>query len=846
MVKNYLLLLALFSFCSITAQTITFSDPNFKKKLLSLDGYNNIAKDSDGNNIKIDKNNNKQIEESEALSVSSLKITCNGCTNAELITNLSEISYFTNLKDLDCSHNLLVNLDFTKLQNLETLVSSYNYTKNLQVKGLTKLKTLSVGINMLESIDVSGLTNLENLYVNANLLKTLKLEQLHNLKTVSGFGNQLTSIDIIDSNNLVSLEVTRNLLTELNLPQLNLLKDLDCNENKITSLDLSKIPNIINLNCSSNKITSLDFKNLKTEKITCNLNELTKLDLKGLKTLKYLQCASNKLPNLDLTDQPQLQFLDCSYNLFTELNFNNCLGLNNLVCANNSELVAILIKNNVLSYNLNFDANPKLKYICTTDDYIDHYKKLLADKASSVEVNSYCTFDPGATFYTIQGNQKYDADKNGCDILDGAFPNLNFSITNGAKKSNIISDISGNYNIYLGSGDYTINPILENPKYFTVSPESLKVTFPNDGKTFTQDFCIVPNGVHQDVEITILPTVPARPGFDAVYKIVYKNKATKAVSGSVTLDFNDAVLDYISSVPNTTSQNTNKLVWDYADLKPFESREIQVTLNVNSPMETPPVKNNDRLSFNALVTPVTGDEKPVDNSFALRQMVVGSFDPNDKTCLEGDVITPELIGEYVHYLIRFENTGTYPAENIVVKDIIDTSKFDISTLAVTNASHSYITKISDGNKVEFIFEKINLPFNDANNDGYITFKIKTLPTLSVGDSFTNEANIYFDYNFPILTNKATSTFKTLGTQDFEFANYFSIYPNPVKETLNITAKNNIELKSIAIYDILGQLVIAVPNAQDVSKVDVSNLRTGNYILKVKTDNGTSSVKFIKL
>jgi hypothetical protein len=251
------------------------------------------------------------------------------------------------------------------------------------------------------------------------------------------------------------------------------------------------------------------------------------------------------------------------------------------------------------------------------------------------------------------------------------------------------------------------------------------------------------------------------------------------------------------------------------------------------------------LSFNALITPIAGDEKPVDNSFALRQTVVGSYDPNDKTCLEGDIITPDLIGEYVHYLIRFENTGTYPAENVVIKDLIDLTKFDISTLIPTKASHDFVTKISDGNKVEFIFEKINLPFDDANNDGYIAFKIKTLPTLKVGDSFQNEANIYFDYNFPILTNTAKSTFQTLGTQDFEFSDYFSLYPNPANDIVNIAAKNSIEVKSMSVYDVLGQIVIAVLDAKTISNIDVSKLSSGNYFLKMNTNKGTSNVKFIK-
>jgi hypothetical protein len=177
--------------------------------------------------------------------------------------------------------------------------------------------------------------------------------------------------------------------------------------------------------------------------------------------------------------------------------------------------------------------------------------------------------------------------------------------------------------------------------------------------------------------------------------------------------------------------------------------------------------------------------------------------------------------------------------------MIDLSKFDITTLVPNSASHSFVTNISAGSKVEFIFENINLPFDDANNDGYIAFKIKTLPTLVVNDIFTNDSSIYFDYNFPIVTNKATSTFKTLGAQDFEFSNYFTLYPNPAKSVLNITSKETIEVKSISIYNILGQLVVVIPNAEKVSKIDVSGLTTGNYFIKINSDNGTSNTRFIK-
>jgi hypothetical protein len=63
--------------------------------------------------------------------------------------------------------------------------------------------------------------------------------------------------------------------------------------------------------------------------------------------------------------------------------------------------------------------------------------------------------------------------------------------------------------------------------------------------------------------------------------------------------------------------------------------------------------------------------------------------------------------------------------------------------------------------------------------------------------------------------------------------------------LNLTAKQAIALQSMAVYNVLGQLVLSVPNAKGVSTVDVSNLTAGNYYLKVVSDKVVSNVKFIK-
>jgi len=495
----------------------------------------------------------------------------------------------------------------------------------------------------------------------------------------------------------------------------------------------------------------------------------------------------------------------------------------------------------------NFSNCPKLQYICGDESELEAISQKIASyNYTNCVVGSYCSFVPGGTFYTIQGTDKYDSNNDGCDVLDLPLSNLKFSISDGTISGSTIANTKGNYVIPVQAGTHTITPALESPSYFTVSPTNTVVTFPTQTSPFTQDFCVTANGVHSDLEVSVFPTTRARAGFDASYKIIYKNKGTNTQSGSVKLSFDDSVLDLVAANPVVTSQNTNNLSWNFIDLKPFETREITVTININGPMETPAINGGDKLDYTATITSTLTDETPTDNTFTLNQTVVNAFDPNDKTCLEGSTIAPSAVGRYVHYLIRFENKGTAEAQNVVVKDMIDTLKFDVNSLVVTQGSHPFVTRITETNKVEFIFENINLPFDDTTNDGYVAFKIKTKPSLVVGDSFSNTASIYFDYNFPIVTNTSTtSVLQSLGNQDFEFSTYFSVHPNPARQVLNIDVKKQIEVSFIAIYNILGQQLLVIPNAQQTKQVDVSSLKTGNYFIKLTSDKGTSVGKFVK-
>ncbi|HMK07196.1 MAG TPA: T9SS type A sorting domain-containing protein, partial [Flavobacterium sp.] len=260
---------------------------------------------------------------------------------------------------------------------------------------------------------------------------------------------------------------------------------------------------------------------------------------------------------------------------------------------------------------------------------------------------------------------------------------------------------------------------------------------------------------------------------------------------------------------------------------------------VNGPMETPPVNINDILNFTATINPIAGDDSPADNIFALAQTVVGALDPNEKLCLEGNLISPANIGDYLHYTINFENTGNAPAENIVVKDMIDTAKFDINSLQLMDVSHPVVTRIT-GNKVEFVFENINLA---AAAHGNVTFKIKTKNTLVAGNSVSNKVDIFFDYNFPVTTNTATSVFQLLATGILKKDNSVTIYPNPATD--NFTVKANSKIKSIQLFDVQGRIVATYLAGDSQAKTNISQFSKGIYFVKVTTQDGTSIEKIIK-
>lgn len=83
---------------------------------------------------------------------------------------------------------------------------------------------------------------------------------------------------------------------------------------------------------------------------------------------------------------------------------------------------------------------------------------------------------------------------------------------------------------------------------------------------------------------------------------------------------------------------------------------------------------------------------------------------------------------------------------------------------------------------------------------------------------------------------------TLGNPVFG-ANAFIAYPNPVKDVLHLSYTENIT--DVAVFNLLGQQVIAKTINANKGQVDLSGLSTGSYLVKLTAGNQVKTIKIIK-
>lgn len=177
--KRFFLIVLTTSFYIVKSQTIIFfEDKALKEKLLEATQDNKIAKNKNGEKIKIDTDDNGEIDINEALSVVSLNLYPGD------ISKLGGIEKFENLKNLDLSTNNLTEFENINLPNLETLDLLDNDIISLKIDNLKNLRNINCQQNKLKKLSIIGLENLESIFCNLNPIKKTILKNLPKLNHI--------------------------------------------------------------------------------------------------------------------------------------------------------------------------------------------------------------------------------------------------------------------------------------------------------------------------------------------------------------------------------------------------------------------------------------------------------------------------------------------------------------------------------------------------------------------------------------------------------------------------------------------------------------------------------------
>ena len=284
--------------------------------------------------------------------------------------------------------------------------------------------------------------------------------------------------------------------------------------------------------------------------------------------------------------------------------------------------------------------------------------------------------------------------------------------------------------------------------WVTTTPTDQTVTLPPYGDT------LLLFGMYPDNDTPLLQanlsSGPTRCGFEVPFWLTVQNRG-RSFTGDIVLQI-DPLTSYVEGDPAPTSVDGETLTWSVVDLPPFAEFQAEILLqmpSVNFLGET--------VSFSVAAS----DDEGYSETLTTYQSVIAcAYDPNDKLVepfYGNDFPAYVLAADTVAYTIRFQNTGTDTAFTVRLEDQLS-EQLDWYALRPVAASHAYTHSIDATGRLTVLFENILLPdstTNEPGSQGFFKFEIPLRPDGDLG-LLENTAEIYFDFNPPIVTNTIAS------------------------------------------------------------------------------------------
>jgi len=520
--------------------------------------------------------------------------------------------------------------------------------------------------------------------------------------------------------------------------------------------------------------------------------------------------------NIGNSLMPSNKFLTKVNDVFFISYFNFSSGANGYLLSNNGinwSSMSDNCINLVLGGNLNRVFGIKYNYMAMSALQILQNNNLYSTSYQQFGNSNVFT---GKVYYDSNNNNVFDLG------IDVPLQNKIIKLKNSNSATN--SDANGDYNLLSFVSNDTLICVNNIPNT-TFSPSQIPVT-----TSANHDFVLNFNSSTNDVLVDITSYFFYIPGFTIPHTITYKYQGSTISNGEVRL-IKNAAFSLVNSNPSPSQIIGDTIIWNYANLTPFEQRQISLQLQLQA---------NTSLLGNILNTIATINSVSIDNDLSnnidsLHELVVGSYDPNDKAVEPSENLTPLEISnlENFTYKIRFQNTGTFQAFNVNILDTIS-NFLDLSSIEIIATSHNCQLKLLGNNIIKFEFNNINLPDSNANepaSHGFVKYRIKPKPNLPLGTNIKNTAYIYFDFNEAIITNTTETKvqFNSVCEIDKDRGASNIVFPNPTQHSFSLKM-NNALINGVVIKDVTSKTVLQFRTAQSIYNIE--SLNKGIYFVEV--------------
>lgn len=478
-------------------------------------------------------------------------------------------------------------------------------------------------------------------------------------------------------------------------------------------------------------------------------------------------------------------------------------------------------------------------YDCDSGDFEPmNYTVFCEDSIGFIEVNA---------FYDDNNDGMFNANETAFD--NGFFT---YEINNDGMET-VVNSSTGTFTIYnpdeANTYDISLDTNLGYENCYTIPVSLFENISVLHGETTVVNFPVTIQQTCEDVAVYLIPVESPRPGFEYTSHLVIDNVGSTAISSGTVNFVSDALIDlddaYTDATGTSIDLGINDFDIDFTNLAPQTS--IIVYIDLYCPVAS---GLGDIVTYTASYTTNTNDVAAINDTTSLSQVVIGSYDPNDKYEAHGGRIGIDefTTDDYLYYTINFQNLGNADALTVRIEDVLDT-QLDETSFKMLASSHDYVVT-RENRGLTWQFNGINLPpesEDEEESKGFVYFKIKPNVGFVAGDIIPNTADIYFDFNDAIVTNTYnTEFFATLSSNEF-LSRSFKIYPNPAQNLVTVSFGTMInEVVNISIYDIQGKLVIETymyENEID-TQINIENLDNGMYFVKLKSKTFELAKKLI--